>query len=345
MNQMPPRRSDGTIHHTRVKQPWQKGRPFRILSIDGGGLRGILPAAVLAQCETRFLDGRSVASRFDMIAGVSTGGIIALGLGKGMTANAILDFYLCRGDRVFPPTDGIVARAFGALRRIHRSKHDRKVLEAELRKVFDDTLFGESMSRLVIPAFEGVHGEPYIFKTPHHPDYKRDGKQKMASVANATSAAPTFLETYDLDGYAMLDGGILANNPIMNALVDALSCFELDREDVRILSLGCGQARYSISERQRKGGVLDWRGIFDVASRAQSHDAIGQAGLLIGRQNLMRVDAPDADNLIGLDDFNRASVELPGMARTITDTAGAGIRQMFLLNEARPFIGPTKTHA
>src|SRR3954471_11858373 len=91
MSYVPPRRSDGTIQSRRPQQPWPKDRPFRILSIDGGGICGILPAAVLAELERRFLDGRSVAAHFDMVAGTSTGGIIALGLARGRTATEIRD--------------------------------------------------------------------------------------------------------------------------------------------------------------------------------------------------------------------------------------------------------------
>jgi predicted acylesterase/phospholipase RssA len=98
MNNIPPRRSDGTIEKRREPLPWPKDRPFRILSIDGGGICGILPAAFLAQVERRFLDGRPITGYFDMIAGTSTGGIIALALGVGMSAAAIRDVYLERFD-------------------------------------------------------------------------------------------------------------------------------------------------------------------------------------------------------------------------------------------------------
>src|ERR1700733_2495589 len=86
MNYTPPRRSEGTLQSVRAKQPWPQGKPFRILSIDGGGIRGVFPAAYLSEFENRFLSRRSIASYFDMIAGTSTGGIIALALAHGMTA-------------------------------------------------------------------------------------------------------------------------------------------------------------------------------------------------------------------------------------------------------------------
>lgn len=101
MNYLPPRRSDGTIQKRREPLPWPKDRPFRILSIDGGGICGILPAALLGEIERRFLGGRSIAGYFDMVAGTSTGGIIALALGAGMTSAAIRDIYVERGGIIF----------------------------------------------------------------------------------------------------------------------------------------------------------------------------------------------------------------------------------------------------
>src|SRR5471032_1340685 len=84
-------RSAGAIPQRRVPQAWPKDRRFRILSMDGGGIKGLFPATVLAELERRHLNGRSIASYFDLIAGTSTGGILALGLGAGLTAKALAD--------------------------------------------------------------------------------------------------------------------------------------------------------------------------------------------------------------------------------------------------------------
>ena len=104
MSYIPPRRSDGTIQKRRVQLPWPKDRPFRILSIDGGGICGILPAAILAELENRFLDGAPISTYFDLVAGTSTGGIIALALGQGLTAAQARDVYIERGGLIFPPS-------------------------------------------------------------------------------------------------------------------------------------------------------------------------------------------------------------------------------------------------
>src|SRR5689334_22301734 len=95
-------RSAGAQYRRRVRQDWSVDGDFRILSIDGGGIRGILPLAVLAGLESTYLRGGSVADHFDYIAGTSTGGIIALGLARGLTATDILDIYVRRGGEVFP---------------------------------------------------------------------------------------------------------------------------------------------------------------------------------------------------------------------------------------------------
>ena len=95
-------RSGGTLFKTRERLGWPADRDFRILSIDGGGIRGILPLAVMAQLEREHLGGASIASCFDLIAGTSTVGIIALGLGSGRTASELLNLYINRGGDVFP---------------------------------------------------------------------------------------------------------------------------------------------------------------------------------------------------------------------------------------------------
>lgn len=163
MTYTPPRRSDGTSQSFRQPLPWPKDRPFRILSIDGGGICGILPVSVLAELELRYLDGKPIGNYFDMIAGTSTGGIIALGLSHGLSASAIRDIYVERGGNIFPPATG-VKRMWRRLRRLQRYPYERKPLQEELLRIFGDTAFGEARTRLCIPAFEGRYGEPWIYK-------------------------------------------------------------------------------------------------------------------------------------------------------------------------------------
>ena len=336
MNYVPPRRSDGTLQVRRRPLPWPAGHSFRILSIDGGGIRGILPASVLAELETRFLQGRSIANCFDMIAGTSTGGIIALGLAHGLTARDIKNFYVERGDLIFPRSN-IIVQLLRRFRRIGRYAYDGRALETELLRIFGDKPLEEARSRLCIPSFEGIYGEPWIFKTSHHPDYQKDRVERMVRVGLATAAAPTYFRSVENSGYVMVDGGLLANNPIMNAVTDAIACFDLDRSQIRVLSLGCGETSFKVDPARAIGGLVQWKDALRAAMRAQSLNALGQAYLLVGKQNVVRLDAPETATPISLDDHARASAELPDMARSLVEASGHHVAALFLETEVSPF--------
>ena len=339
MNYQPPRRSDGTMQKTRIKQPWPQDRLFRILSMDGGGIRGVFPAAYLAEIERRFLEGSSVADHFDMVAGTSTGGIIALALAHGMTARDALCIYTERGARIFPARKGIGKLARG-LRWIFRPKHDQQNLKEELLAVFGDAVVDSARVRLVIPSFEGLHGEPFIYKTPHHLDYQKDRHQRMAHVALHTTAAPSYYPAVDDDGYVMIDGGIWANNPVMNAVVDALACYDVPRENIRVLSIGTGEQSFTVDEKARNGGAAEWAFMrsFAAAARAQSRNALGQAYLLVGKNNVTRIDPPETDHPIALDDVERSLRELPNVARSLVEGSGHYVQLQFLKDRVDPFV-------
>src|SRR5690606_27732362 len=135
----------------------------------------IFPAAVLAGLERRYLGGSSIAPYFDLIAGTSTGGIIALGLGAGHRARDILKLYVEGGDKVFPPFRaapiGRLRAWLRGIKQFTRYIYDREALRALLAEPLKERLFGESAVRLCIPAFEAKHSEVFVYKTPHHPDY------------------------------------------------------------------------------------------------------------------------------------------------------------------------------
>ena len=265
-NTPPPTRSSGALKQRRSMLSWPEDKDFRILSIDGGGIRGIFPAAFLSGLEQRYLGGSSVIQYFDLISGTSTGGIIALGLAAGLTATDMNDLYVKRGREIFPPDHqgfpGTLGRWFKNCSRFLKFIYDREALVRVLCETFGARKFGEAKVRLCIPAFDGKYGEPYIFKTPHHPDFRLDYKEKMTKVATATSAAPTFYRPFEDGGYTFVDGGVWANNPIMVGLVDTLSCFGVPRDRVRILSIGCGDDPYVVGKSKTYlGGLWAWRDI------------------------------------------------------------------------------------
>lgn len=338
----PPKRSDGALQRRRVLQPWPKDRDFRILSIDGGGIRGIFPAAFLAGLEERYLGGKSVAGYFDLIAGTSTGGIIAIGLGAELTGAALSNLYVERGYEIFPPPGygllGEARRRIAGFRQLFQYRYDREALTAMLTEILGDKIFGQARCRLCIPSFDGRYGEVYIFKTPHHPDFRKDGGELMTKVAAATAAAPTFFQPLQDGGYTFVDGGVWANNPVMVALVDALSCFDIPRENVRILSLGCGDDPYIVDKPKiTMGGAFAWRDIIYAAMRLQSLNALGQAGLMIGADRLLRIDAPASEEKFSMDDWTLAKALLPGAAQIALNQMGDNVATMFLQKEAAPY--------
>ena len=146
-SQNPRRRAEGILPTRRQPVVWTNGLPFRILALDGGGIKGIFPAAVLAGLEREYLEGRSAGDYFDLIAGTSTGGILALGLGAGMTADEILRMYLEQGHRVFPSKErGFAGRA----RRLVSAQYDRGPLDELLNQRLGDKTLRESRHRLLV---------------------------------------------------------------------------------------------------------------------------------------------------------------------------------------------------
>jgi uncharacterized protein len=208
--------------------------------------------------------------------------------------------------------------------------YEREALEKLLSDILGDKLFGDSIVRLCIPAFEGKHSEVFVFKTPHHPDYKFDRFEPMLKVALATSAAPTYFRPLEHNGYTLVDGGVWANNPAMLAVVEALICFDIDRSQIDLLSLGCGDDPYVVSKTQvNAGGKLAWSDVIFAAMRLQSLSATNQARLLLGPPSVYRIDPPPNPKPIRLDDFQRSLDELVPAAKKAVDDEGARIAAAF----------------
>lgn len=317
------------------------------MSIDGGGIRGILPATILDECERHFLNGQTAGSYFDMIAGTSTGGIIALGLSRGMSAREILELYLENGGKIFPTQPHTVKtpwwkRVARIAKDAQSVRYDPDALQRMLEQSFGRQVYGDAERRLVIPTFD-ARTKVNVLKTPHHPDFQSDWQHKMVDVARATSAAPTYFPPHRIGTQIYADGGIWANNPVMLALVDAMTCYKLDRHKVRILSLGCGSGEIRMTEQQiERGGQWDWRTLTSVAMELSSQNADGQAGLLIGREQMCRLDDPNQVHPIALDDFVAAKNSLPDVGRRLFKENKEELRTFFdqVRPSFKPYYGP-----
>ena len=292
----------------------------------------------MAEVEREITGGKSAGRYFDLIAGTSTGGIIALGLSIGLTAEEISSFYIEEGQAIFPryyPKNRRLRDVVGKvrlLRDLKRYRYERDVLESALNERFGNRLFGHAERRLVIPSFDS-NNEVFLLKTPHHPDFKQDWKRPMTEVALATAAAPTYFRAFDDGERRFVDGGVWANNPIMCAVVEAMASYDLDRHRIEVLSLGCGENGYVIDRKKFGGGLWHWRDILSAASQLGSQNALGQAGLLLGADRILRLDRRRLEPL-EMDDFVRAADELPGMAKALFDENRAALERFFA--EERP---------
>jgi uncharacterized protein len=336
-------RSAGSIPGRRVQQNWPADRDFRILSIDGGGIRGLFPAGVLSDFEAGLGGSATIADHFDLATGTSTGGILALGLGAGKSAREIRDLYMHRGSQIFPPVwDNAFGRTWKFVRNnllnlgFHR--YNRLALERTLQEFLGDKLLGESRLRHVIPAFDGRFSEVFLFKTRHHRDYEQDWRRKMVEVAMATSAAPTIYRPLDTGGFRLIDGGIWANNPIMLAIIEAMVAYDVPRERIKVLSIGCGHDPFYVTRRMASGGAWQWRKVIGAAMHAQSLAATNQARLLLGPQNVVRIDPAIAGAPIELDDYRRAMDELLPAVGTSVAAHRDRVQEKFLTNRADVFV-------
>lgn len=270
----------------------------RVLCLDGGGIKGVFQASFLSTLEESV--GRPVADYFDLLVGTSTGGIIALGLGLGLTAHALLRFYEERGPVIFNRDSGL-----GRIRQLFRAKYNPQPLQRALSDAFGSRRLGDSRKRLVIPSFNAETGEVHVWKTAHHERLERDYTHSALEVALSTAAAPTYFPTYKAQsGTPLIDGGVWANNPVAIATVEALGILGWQASDLRILSLGCTTAPFNIDwGRKHSLGTLGWAtNIRDLFITAQSASATGMTQhLLPDRDNLVRISPVVGKNRFELD--------------------------------------------
>ncbi|MGE5559154.1 MAG: patatin-like phospholipase family protein [Bacillota bacterium] len=239
---------------------------YKILSIDGGGIRGIIPAMVLHEIEKR--TGKPVSELFDLVAGTSTGGILALGLtmpgegGPRYTAEGMIKLYEDDGKRIFfRPWWYCLASVWGWL----RPKFPRRGIDAVLGHFFQEIRLNEALKDVIIASYDLENRTPWFFKTIHAKNPVKIGHDvSMKDAARATSAAPSFFAPVKIPAAAeqnylsLVDGGMYANNPAMCAFVQAVK-EGVERDDILVVSLGTGSATRPYPYKKARGwGRLGW---------------------------------------------------------------------------------------
>lgn len=199
-------------------------KSFKVLSLDGGGIKGLFTATILAEFEKKH---GSIAEHFDLLCGTSTGGLIALALAAGKTAEEIVKFYIEWGPQIFPERNFAVRylKEKGLL--FPNSRNTDQVLRRSVASIVGQKQMQDSNSYLCIPTLSFSNASPYIFKTDHD-TLSRDAEVSMLDAALATAAAPFYFPVAMADGNEgaeFVDGGLWANNPSLIGLIEAARFF------------------------------------------------------------------------------------------------------------------------
>ena len=248
---------------------------LRILSLDGGGYLGLATAAFIAEVEDHFQ--ARVHEQFDMFCGTSTGAIIALGLAKGMSGQEIVGLYKRFGPDVFPVTR--IGRYLRSKLAYACARYSNRKLADHLNRVFGDATLGSVLAgrkSAMVTAFSLTTGKPRVFKTDHHESLTRDSAYRLADIALASSAAPTYFPIAAIASPAngsiewFADGGVVANNPAMLGFSEAISTLECHPPDIMLLSISTPRESHAEDHRKRKrrgrgvlGGGHNWRLFLD----------------------------------------------------------------------------------
>lgn len=299
-----------------------KNKPFKILSIDGGGIRGVFPAMFLTKIEAELkakgIEKTQIYQHFDLICGTSTGGIMAIGLALGMPAEEISKLYMDNASTIFGN------KKKWLIQKWKYSSHNRDGLENLLREKYKnifnqniDPRLQDCKTNVCIPIYDLLNGTPSVLKNNYHSAYTRDYHIPAYKVALATSAAPTYFDPYsttytDLHGVEntfanKVDGGVVANNPTLLGIIEAQKAFNKPLNELNILSLGTGHNKYSDSVNSKRWGINYWMikdgktRLIDLFMQAQSQQVENLVSLLhkgIGRT--------EPDNFI----YSRINTEL-----------------------------------
>lgn len=241
---------------------------FRILAVDGGGIRGLIPALVLERLDALIRErspGATLASSFDLIAGTSTGGLITLALttpgpdgNPAMTPADMVELYSGpEARRIFdrPPLEQVPGLGYAS--ELIDPKYGLDELEKVLVDRFGERVVSEALSDVLISAYDMHDREPRFFKR-----WGSSGATRVVDAGLATSAAPTYFPSHELDGAALVDGGVFVNNPAIAATIEALKRTEgepIRPDDLLVVSVGTGHHERGYDPGKVAGwGALGW---------------------------------------------------------------------------------------
>lgn len=317
----------------------QQKKIFRILSIDGGGIKGLLPATILAELEKTLPE--PLVNYFDLICGASTGAIIALAIAVQKQAAVIKSLYENNAGKIFKKNLlNLRYRVFG-----DGGVYNSSLLEQLLKDMLVDEqkkhyLMKDAKTILCIPAINLTTGNVVVFKSPHtveqpsKEELTGDEDKEMYKVAMASCAAPLYFKTTELKNSFYADGGLWANNPSLIGIVEAIRC-GVNLKEIRVLSLGTGSYVFQKTQRvARKMNLLNWGRcgleLVDFLFEVQAQSVHNEVNCLLPDKYL-RIQ-PTFHSKLAMDDTRRLG-DLKAAGHELYKSRGNEIRR-FLIPEA-----------
>ncbi len=260
-------------------------KKFRILALDGGGLRGVYTAHILKRIQDD--EGINFSEYFDLITGTSTGAILAAALATNQNIDDVIDLYKKEGKNIFSSKFCPIKKYLGISipfvpcmnMGFFTRKYSQKALKAQLESIFSDRTMSNTDTNLMLFATDIANGTPHVFKSPYDNEFTRDPNVKLSDAILASTAAPIYFDPYLLEGkYLLADGGLWCNNPSICAVSEAINRFGKTLNDVELLSIGTIESK-SFHEIKKTNhfykkyfwGLFGWKTkIIDITLNLQS---------------------------------------------------------------------------
>lgn len=290
-------------------------RKFRILALDGGGLRGVYTAHILKRIQED--EGINFSEYFDLITGTSTGAILAGALATNQDINDVIDLYKKEGQNIFSTKFCPLKKYFGISipfvpclnMGLFTRKYSQDVLKTQLEKIFEDKTMSHTSTNLMLFATDIANGVPHVFKSPYDPEFTRDKHVKLSDAILASTSAPIYFNPYLLEGkYLLADGGLWCNNPSICAVSEAKNRFGKVFDELEMLSIGTieGKSYFEIKRmkhwfKKRFWGLIGWKTkVIDVTLNLQSMSSHHNTDFL-GLSKYLRVNTKE-NNQLPMDD-------------------------------------------
>ncbi|MEZ8142870.1 CBASS cGAMP-activated phospholipase [Enterovibrio sp. FF113] len=285
---------------------------LRILSLNGGGVRGLYTISVLAEFERILAKGDesySIAEHFDLIAGTSIGGLLALGLADGKTARELESKMREHASTIFPARENLpkfLWKAWKGCRAVFGHRYNgENISKAVADIVGENRKIRHLQRRILVPTVNVTTGKPLFVKTCHNPRFTRDDRLHLVDVARATSAAPTYFKPHyiqELNAY-FVDGGLVANNPSYvayhEAVTDLKEEFNIQSEDqIYVLNVGTMASEFCINPELIKSWIPGYFRLWGLGSTLVETVMNGNQWM----HHFMTARALSKDNHVMLDD-------------------------------------------